>query len=63
MDEEIKYEYEAHSPIKKKYLPWPYCRYCGLIFLKNKTTKWCINMGCNSRYHPKYKQMLKKLSK
>ena len=57
-DVEIKYSYEPHSPIKVKSIPWLYCRYCGLVYLNNKITRWCIKMGCNSDYHPNFKKRL-----
>jgi len=63
MDKKIKYTFEAHSPIKVKNVPWSYCKYCGLLYLNNAITKWCIKMGCNNSYHPKYKQILKRLAK
>lgn len=57
-DEEIRYTYEKHAPIPLKGTPWLYCRYCGLLYLKNDFTKWCIRMGCANRYHPSYEKML-----
>lgn len=57
-DEPITYSYEKHSPILLKGTPWLYCRYCGLLFLNNGITRWCIRMGCNSSYHPQFKKML-----
>jgi hypothetical protein len=63
MDEELKYTFESHTTIKVKNIPWSFCKYCGLIFLNNPATKWCIKMGCNNRYHPQYKQTIKKLTK
>ena len=63
-DEEIKYSFEAHKPkMLAKGLPWLYCGYCGLMYLNNSVTKWCIKMGCNHSYHNQYKNMLKKLTK
>lgn len=38
-------KYEPHSPVKYKNLPWPVCRYCGLIYLKNDATRKAINKG------------------
>lgn len=61
-DEEIKYSYERHNPVVLKGTPWLYCRYCGLLYLNNPITKWCIKMGCNSSYHLQYKMMVKKLT-
>jgi len=63
MDEKFKYVFEAHSPIKIKNIPWSFCKYCGLVFLNNQATKWCIKMGCHNSYHPQYKQTINKLTK
>jgi hypothetical protein len=52
--EVVKYSYEAHSPVKVKQLPWPVCRHCGLVYLKNEFTRWCIGKGCNNSYHPEF---------
>lgn len=61
-EDKIKYEYEKHSPTTVKFMPWLMCRYCGLVYLNNRITKWCIKMGCNNEYHPGYKSALKNLS-
>jgi hypothetical protein len=57
-DIEITYSYEKHSPKQLKGTPWLYCRYCGLVYLKNKVTRWCIKMGCNHEYHKDYNHIL-----
>lgn len=62
-DEEIKYKYESHKPVVLKNTPWLYCRYCGLVYLRNPITQWSIRMGCLSSYHPQFKEMLKKSAK
>lgn len=62
-DIEIIYSYEKHSPISLKGTPWLYCKYCGLLYLRNDITQWCIRMGCSYRYHPTYKRTIKRLCK
>lgn len=62
-DREITYSHEKHSPVPLKGTPWMYCKYCGLVYLKNRITRWCIRMGCNSDYHPQFKTMLNRFSK
>ena len=63
-DEVVTYSFESHKPRKLcKGIPWLYCPRCGLMYLKNQITRWCIKMGCDYEYHPQYKQMLKKLTK
>jgi hypothetical protein len=62
-DKEITYSYEPHAPVPLKGTHWVYCKYCGLVYLKNKMTRWCIKMGCNSDYHPQFKQVLERMSK
>ena len=57
-DKEFTYSHEAHGPIKLKGTPWLYCRFCGLMYLNNAITKWCIRMGCNHVYHRDFKRML-----
>ena len=58
-DEIIHYKFEGHSPQKLKGLPWLYCKFCGLMYLNNSITKWCIKMGCSHEYHYDYKKMLR----
>lgn len=53
--EEIKYEYEPHHFIKRKNLSWQQCVKCGLIGLNNPFTRWSVDKGCNSYYHPSYR--------
>lgn len=50
--EENSYTYEAHSPKKRKGMPWVVCSGCGLVYLKNDFTAWAIRMGCNNSDHP-----------
>jgi len=59
-DKEITYSYERHEPVQLKGTPWLYCKFCGLLYLNNAITKWCIRMGCNSGYHSDFKKMLHK---
>ena len=61
-DVEEKYSYEGHSPVILKGVNCYYCRYCGLVYLKNKFTRWCIKMGCNHSYHPQYKKIRDKFT-
>lgn len=62
-DKKFTYSTEAHSAIKLKNSPWLYCKYCGLLYLNNSATKWCIRMGCNYEYHNQYKLMMRRFSK
>ena len=48
------YKFEPHSPKKVKFLPWSVCT-CGLIYLRNELTAWCVSKGCNYDAHPQYK--------
>ena len=61
-DNEIKYEYEPHSFRKTKSLSWPICQHCGLVAINNGFTRWSVDKGCNSRYHPSYKSIRSKFS-
>lgn len=58
-----KYEYDDHAPIKIKGIQWVVCRKCGLIYLKNEFTDWCIKKGCNNEDHPDYNHVRLKLTK
>ena len=57
-DTSLTYSYERHKPIKLKNTPWLYCQYCGLLYLNNQATKWCIRMGCNYIYHKDFRRKL-----
>lgn len=57
-----KYDFSPHQPQKVKYVPWPVCR-CGLIYLKNTLTQWCVSKGCNYELHPDYARKVKELGK
>lgn len=56
--EDIKetYKFEPHSAKMIKRIPWPICQHCGLMFLKNKISRWCIKTGCNHSLHRDYKK-------
>lgn len=47
---------DPHSPRKIKGLPWVVCRYCGLVYLHNDFTRWCVRMGCDNQNHPDYQR-------
>lgn len=57
-DKELTYSFESHSPQPLKGTHWLYCKYCGLVYLNNFITRWCIKMGCNANYHPSFQRML-----
>jgi hypothetical protein len=35
-----------HAPDKLGRLPWPVCKKCGLVYLKNEATKQRVKRGC-----------------
>lgn len=38
---------KSHGPlVKRKSLPWVYCRKCGLLYLKNEATARAIRQPC-----------------
>ena len=54
----MKFKYEKHRP--KKYIkrfPYAICVYCGLVYLKNPLTQFCIKFGCRHEDHPKFKSV------
>ena len=54
------YKFEGHRPVVGKGMKWPRCKYCGLLYLNNTFTKWCVKMGCRNELHVGYKQQLKR---
>jgi hypothetical protein len=53
------YTYEPHEPVKLKRWPWMICAGCGLLYLSNAFTSFCISKGCNHRDHPEYNRYRK----
>lgn len=37
--------WETHTPTKVKFMHWPMCSKCGLVYLKNDTTASAIKKG------------------
>lgn len=51
------YRLEPHSPTNfpaKSRIPWPYCRKCGLMYLKNDICQKAIKWGCLHEQHPSW---------
>lgn len=49
-------EIESHEWIntpKRAALPWAICDKCGLVALKNESTKLAIKLGCGWKEHPR----------
>lgn len=48
--EKVKYKFQKHKfeKLKKVQYPWLVCSRCGLVLLKNKSTKKAVKLGC---YH------------
>jgi hypothetical protein len=57
------FEYEPHNPKPYKGIPWSVCVKCGLVYLRNELTAWCVKKGCNASDHPQYKRMCQQLIK
>lgn len=36
----------AHSFWQRRFMPWPYCKRCGLILLNNRATKKAARRAC-----------------
>lgn len=51
------YVFEAHKPRKQRGVPWPVCAGCGLVYLHNDVTAWCVRMGCNATDHPGWRTL------
>lgn len=41
-------------------LPWPVCKSCGLVKLRNEFTAFAVRWGCDHREHPGYRAALEK---
>jgi hypothetical protein len=54
----MKHEPHAPKPLGKH---WgiPVCKKCGLLYLKNELTQWCVRQGCNYEEHPEYAKRVK----
>lgn len=52
-----------HSWGKRKGLPWPVCRGCGLVHLRNPLTEWCVRNGCEHEEHPGYRSAVRSLGR
>lgn len=39
-------------------MPREICVKCGLVYLKNALTQWCIEQGCNHMDHTNYQKKL-----
>jgi hypothetical protein len=59
----VVYKFEPHSPVKTSVFPWMYCKKCGLLYLRNSLTAWCIDKGCDFGYHSDYKHKSKTLGR
>lgn len=62
LDDRIPYTYEAHGWGSRRGLPWAVCKWCGLVRFRNRLTKKAIELGCNNRFHPQWKQFVRSLS-
>lgn len=56
-------KHEPHRFLSLKRIPWPYCRGCGLLRLKNQITDWAVRHGCNYDEHPGWKQAMRSLTR
>lgn len=54
-----EFKVQPHRFHKFRVLPWPVCE-CGLIYLKNPFTQWCVEHGCNHEEHPSYAAVKRK---
>ena len=56
------YTYEPHRPAKVvSCIPWMVCSRCGLVYLKNAATAWCVQKGCNAADHLGYQAAIRDL--
>ena len=57
------YKMKGHSFVPLKYTGKQYCKYCGLVALRNRATDWCVDKGCNFELHQEYKNAMRRLTK
>lgn len=48
------YKMSGHQFVTRKRMPWPVCKSCGLVALRNPRTAWCIKHGCNYDNHASF---------
>lgn len=53
------YKMHPHAFVARRRLPWPACKHCGLLRLRNQLTEWVERMGCNAEDHPGYAARVK----
>lgn len=51
-----------HHPGRLKGVPWLVCRHCGLVYLRNALTQWCIDRGCDYSDDPGYRTAIRNLT-
>jgi len=61
--EVMTFKVEPHKWHSIKGIPWPVCKRCGLVRLKNEFTEWCIRHGCNNAEAPGYRSARKALTR
>jgi hypothetical protein len=57
------FKHVGHSFVAVKGLPWPVCKSCGLVRLRNPLTDWCVRHGCNYHDAPGYRATVRRLTK
>lgn len=57
------YEFVGHRYGSIKGIPWRVCMYCGHIAFTNPLSMWIHEVGCDHRWHPDYRRMIKKLTR
>jgi hypothetical protein len=60
----VSFKVDPHTPKKMlKHYPWAVCTGCGLVFLNNPITRWCVSKGCLYDEHPDYNKKMKELAR
>lgn len=52
---------DGHQFRKERGIPWPVCNRCGLVWLRNPLTAWCVRHGCWHEEHPGYRAAIRAL--
>ena len=58
-----EYSFEGHVWFLDKHAGKQVCAQCGLVFLRNPASIWCIEKGCNYTLHGSYERTMSNLTR
>lgn len=60
--ERVSYKQEPHTFKSQRFWSKGMCVKCGLLYLNNALTKWCISKGCLYSWHPQFRDTIRRLT-